>query len=113
MFIGNKISAIKAFTQQQRQSPHLKPLQTLVASQLDIEEEEVTPPKAFVDDLGADSLDVVEIVLGIEDEFGVAIPDEELENLITVGDMVGYLDEHVDPGQDQDWSARLASQGLV
>lgn len=89
----------------------MKPLQTIVANQLDIEESEVTPPKEFVADLGADSLDVVEIVLGIEEKFEVAIPDEDLENLITVGDMVSYLDEHVDP--DRDWSAMLASRGLV
>jgi acyl carrier protein len=65
----------------------------VVVAQLEVAEEEVTPTASFVDDLGADSLDVVELVMGREEEFDVEIPDEDAEKIATVGDAVAYIDE--------------------
>lgn len=66
----------------------------IIVEQLGVDEEEVTPDASFVDDLGADSLDVVELVMAFEEEFGVEIPDEDAEQLQTVGDAIRYLKEH-------------------
>jgi acyl carrier protein len=65
----------------------------VVVQQLEVAEEEVTPQASFVDDLGADSLDVVELVMGFEEEFDITIPDEDAEKIATVGDAVSYIDE--------------------
>jgi acyl carrier protein len=65
----------------------------VVVEQLEVSEEEVTPTASFVDDLGADSLDVVELVMGLEEEFDVEIPDEDAEKITTVGDAINYIDE--------------------
>ena len=65
----------------------------VVVEQLEVSEEEVTPTASFVDDLGADSLDVVELVMGLEEEFDVEIPDEDAEKIATVGDAIAYIDE--------------------
>ena len=65
----------------------------VVVEQLDVAEDEVTPQASFVDDLGADSLDVVELVMGLEEEFDVEIPDEDAEKITTVQEAVGYIDE--------------------
>lgn len=65
----------------------------VVVDTLDVNEEEVNTAAAFVDDLGADSLDVVELVMGLEEEFDIEIPDEDSEKIATVGDAVGYIDE--------------------
>ncbi len=64
----------------------------VVVEQLDVAEDEVTPQASFVDDLGADSLDVVVLVMGLEEEFDVEIPDEDAEKINTVGDAVDYVD---------------------
>jgi acyl carrier protein len=64
----------------------------VVVAQLEVAEEEVTPTASFVDDLGADSLDVVELVMGLEEEFDIEIPDEDAEKIATVGDAVSYID---------------------
>ena len=58
-----------------------------------MKKEEVTDSAKFVDDLGADSLDTVELVMALEEEFGIEIPDEEAEKLITVGDALRYIEE--------------------
>lgn len=65
----------------------------VVVEQLDVAEDEVTPNASFVDDLGADSLDVVELVMGLEEEFDIEIPDEDAEKITTVQQAVDYIDE--------------------
>jgi acyl carrier protein len=65
----------------------------VVVDQLDVNEEEVTPTASFVEDLGADSLDQVELIMAFEEEFDIEIPDEDAEKISTVGDAVGYIDE--------------------
>lgn len=65
----------------------------VVVEQLEAAEDEVTPQASFVDDLGADSLDVVELVMGLEEEFDVEIPDEDAEKITTVQEAVTYIDE--------------------
>ena len=64
-----------------------------IAEVLEIDEEKITPDSKFVDDLGADSLDVLEIVMGIEEEFGIKIPTEATENIETVGDAFEAIKE--------------------
>jgi len=64
----------------------------IVASKLGVDEAKITETAAFVNDLGADSLDVVEFVMEVEKEFNIAIPDEEAAKLVTVGDAVKYID---------------------
>ena len=66
-------------------------LRELVAEQLDVSEEEVTPESKFEDDLGADSLDVVEIAMAVEDKYGFNIRDEEQDNFKTFGDLVQFV----------------------
>lgn len=65
----------------------------VVVEQLDVNEDEVTPAASFVEDLGADSLDVVELVMGLEEEFEIDIPDEDAEKIATVADAVAYIEE--------------------
>jgi acyl carrier protein len=65
----------------------------VVVEQLDVSPEEVTPSASFVEDLGADSLDVVELVMAFEEEFQIEIPDEDAEKIGTVQDAVNYIDE--------------------
>jgi acyl carrier protein len=64
----------------------------VVVEQLDVSEDEVTPDASFVEDLGADSLDVVELVMGLEEEFDVEIPDEDAEKITTVKEAVSYIE---------------------
>ncbi|HNV86699.1 MAG TPA: acyl carrier protein [Candidatus Omnitrophota bacterium] len=65
----------------------------IIVEQLGVKPEEVTPEASFVDDLGADSLDTVELVMALEEEFGIEIPDEDAEKIQTVGDALKYIDE--------------------
>ncbi len=65
----------------------------IVAEQLGVKEEEIKPESSFVNDLGADSLDTVELVMALEDEFGMEIPDEEAEKIATVGDAIKYIED--------------------
>ena len=71
-------------------------LKGIVANRLDVEEDQVTEEKSFVEDLGADSLDIVELIMGIEDEFGIEIPDEDAEKLTSVGEALKYTLEKID-----------------
>lgn len=66
----------------------------IVAEQLGVKEEEITPEASFVDDLGADSLDTVELVMALEEEFEIEIPDEEAEKIETIQDAIDYIKEH-------------------
>lgn len=66
----------------------------IVVEQLGVDEEEVTEQASFVDDLGADSLDIVELVMPLEEEFDLEIPDEDAEKIATVGDAVNYIKEN-------------------
>jgi acyl carrier protein len=65
----------------------------VIVEQLDVSEEEVQPQASFVEDLGADSLDVVELVMGLEEEFDIEIPDEDAEKIARVQDAVNYIEE--------------------
>lgn len=64
-----------------------------IVTQLGVNEDEVTPEASFIDDLGADSLDIVELVMAFEEKFGIDIPDEDVEKLRTVGDAIKYVSE--------------------
>ena len=66
----------------------------LLCDQLDLEEEQVTEEAEVIEDLGADSLDIVDLVMTLEEEFDTEIPDEDIENLKTVGDIVKYIEDH-------------------
>ena len=69
-------------------------LKTIVVDQLGVNEENVTMEATFVDDLAADSLDIVELVMTIEEEFDLEIPDSDAEKIVTIGDVVKYIEEH-------------------
>lgn len=64
----------------------------VIAQQLSIKPELIKPESNLIDDLGADSLDVVELSMGLEEEFDLTIPDEQAEHMLTVGDLIAYLD---------------------
>lgn len=66
----------------------------IIIEQLGVEEEEVKLEASFVEDLGADSLDIVELVMALEEEFDMEIPDEDAEKIKTVGDTVKYIEDH-------------------
>ena len=70
-------------------------VQKIVVEHLGVEADKVTEPASFIDDLGADSLDIVELVMAFEEEFNIEIPDEVQENIRTVGDAVKHIKEHV------------------
>ena len=67
----------------------------ILVDQLDVEEDKVTMDASITDDLGADSLDVVDLVMSLEEEFDVEIPDNQVENIKTVGDIVRYIEDNV------------------
>jgi acyl carrier protein len=67
----------------------------MIVEQLGVNEAEVVPEAKFIDDLGADSLDIVELVMALEDEYGIEIPDEDAEKIETVGDAIRYIEEHI------------------
>ena len=67
----------------------------IIVEQLGVTETSVTLEASFIDDLGADSLDIVELVMALEEEFDMEIPDTDAEKVVTVGDVVDYIKEHV------------------
>ena len=69
-------------------------VKTIVVDHLGVEASEVKPEASFIDDLGADSLDIVELVMAFEEEFGVEIPDDAAEKITTVGDAIDYISKH-------------------
>lgn len=72
----------------------LEEIKAIIAENLGIDEEKITEGSSFNEDLGADSLDLFEMVMSLEDKFGIEIPTEDLEGIKTVGDVVDYIKEH-------------------
>jgi acyl carrier protein len=70
-------------------------IKKIIMTQLDVDESQVTLDSSFVDDLGADSLDVVELIMALEQEFNIEIPDEDAEKIITVNDAVQYVTSNI------------------
>ena len=70
-------------------------IRLLLADQLDIDEDEITEESHLVEDLGADSLDSIDIIMSVEDEWEIEVPDDVLENIETVGDIVKYIEENI------------------
>ena len=68
----------------------------IVVEQLGVDEEDVTPDASFIDDLGADSLDIVELIMAFEEEFDIEIPDEDAEKITTVGEAIEYIESKVE-----------------
>jgi acyl carrier protein len=69
-------------------------IKKIICEQLEVSEEDVVPEASFVDDLGADSLDQVELIMAMEEEFGISISDEEAEKIVTVKDAIDYIQQH-------------------
>ena len=69
-------------------------VQKIISDQFDLDAEKITEDTLLVEDLDADSLDLVDLVMSFEDEFQLEVPDEEIENIKTVGDIVNYIEEH-------------------
>ena len=69
-------------------------IKKIICEQLEVNEEDVVPGASFVDDLGADSLDQVELIMAMEEEFGISISDEEAEKIATVKDAIDYIQQH-------------------
>jgi len=69
-------------------------VKAILVDQLDVEEDKITADASITEDLGADSLDVVDLVMSLEEEFDVEIPDDQIENIKTVGDIVKYIEEN-------------------
>jgi acyl carrier protein len=69
-------------------------VKSIIVEQLGVDADEVTPEASFTDDLGADSLDIVELVMAFEEEFGIEIPDEDAETISTVQDATKYIEQH-------------------
>ena len=76
-------------------------VKSIIAEQLGVKIEEVTDTASFVDDLGADSLDTVELVMALEEEFGIEIPDEDAEKMTNVGEAVRYVEEKASKGSSK------------
>ncbi|WP_027623434.1 acyl carrier protein [Clostridium lundense] len=74
----------------------LKKVKNIISEQLGIDAEEITMESSFMDDLGADSLDIVELIMALETEFDLEIPDEDAEKISTVGDVVDYIKAHTE-----------------
>jgi len=72
----------------------LEKVKKILAEQFDVEEEKITADTSIINDLGADSLDVVDLLMSIEDEFEVEVPDDEIENIKTVEDLVKYIENN-------------------
>jgi len=73
----------------------LNQLKEIVVDKLGVEESDIVPDASFIDDLNADSLDLVELIMSLEETFDIEIPDEDAEKIQTVGDAMAYLEEHI------------------
>ena len=69
-------------------------IKAIIVEQLGVSLDEVTPEASFIEDLGADSLDIVELIMALEEEYDIEIPDEDAEKILTVGDAVKYIQNH-------------------
>ena len=78
------------------EGPSYDRLKKIIVEQLGVDEAEVKPEASFVEDLNADSLDLVELIMSLEEEFGMEISDEEAEKVVSVQDAVDYINEHVE-----------------
>ena len=78
----------------EKQKEIVEKVKQIIAEQLGVEEAEVTPSASFVDDLGADSLDTVELVMALEENFDIEIPDDAAEKIRTVQDAIDYIEKH-------------------
>jgi acyl carrier protein len=72
----------------------LAKVKSIIVGQLDVSEDQITPESKFIEDLGADSLDTVELIMAFEEEFDISIEDEEAEKLTTVGDVIRYIEDN-------------------
>ena len=70
-------------------------IKNIIVEQLQVSDTAITEESSFIDDLGADSLDLVELIMALEEEFGIEIPDADAEKVVTVGDVVNYIKENV------------------
>jgi len=70
-------------------------IKNIIVEQLQVSDTNITEDSSFIDDLGADSLDLVELIMALEEEFGIEIPDTDAEKVVTVGDVVNYIKENV------------------
>ena len=68
----------------------------IVSEQLGVDEEQITPDASFVEDLNADSLDLVDLIMTLEEQFGMEISDEDAEKIVTIQDAVNYIEEHIE-----------------
>ena len=73
----------------------MEKVKAILSEQFDVEEDSITPDTSIAEDLDADSLDVVDLLMSIEDEFEIEVPDTEVENIKTVADLVKYIEDHV------------------
>src|SRR3954469_56010 len=87
-------------------------VKSIIVEQLGVDEEEVTPDASFVDDLGADSLDTVELVMAFEEEFGIEIPDEDAEKITRVKEAVEYIESHAKKNRDMTSTRRVVVTGI-
>ena len=82
----------------------LEKMRPIIAEQLNVQESEIKENTKLKEDLGADSLDLFELVMALEEEFGVEIPSEDLESIVTVGDVITYLKKHGNKGKQIAWN---------
>ena len=73
----------------------LEKITQTIVDQLGVDKSAVVPEAKFIDDLGADSLDIVELLMAVEDQFGIEVPDEDAEGMQTIGDIIRYIEEHM------------------
>jgi acyl carrier protein len=86
MILQEEVNRMAAFSEDK--------VKEIIAKELEVDAKQLVPEAKFIEDLGADSLDIVELVMALEEEFGVDIPDEDADKLKTVGDAMKYLQEH-------------------
>ena len=95
MVINVFLQRILTFKIYKKMSEIAQKVKSIIIDKLGVEESEVTPEASFTNDLGADSLDTVELIMEFEKEFNISIPDDQAENIATVGQAISYLEENV------------------